>query len=34
MDREERTIPPCPICQGDLVTVYEKFHQLTAVCQD
>ena len=31
---DRQTIPSCPICQGLLVTVYSRFKQIVAICED
>jgi hypothetical protein len=31
---DAQAVPPCPICEGVLKTVYAKFHQIVVVCDD
>ena len=31
---DEVEVPPCPICQGKLELVYNRYHQKVVVCED
>jgi ribosomal protein L34E len=32
--KDEFDLPACPVCGGNLVIAYDRYHQRVAVCED